>query len=105
MIKHLEWFFYASVLLNLLLIVLFISKMWRARASRRWRERRMGMDLSLEEIIAQLPGNIYWKNREGVLIGGNKTHSRAFSKKDDLKGVTSYDLFPKALADHIKAVD
>lgn len=64
-------------------------------------------DISLEEIVAQLPGHIYWKDEQYTLIGCNTNNWKDFGLKS-LKGYigkTDYDLFPKDMADKIRLID
>jgi uncharacterized protein with PQ loop repeat len=64
-------------------------------------------NISLEEIIAQLPEHIYWKNKKGVCLGCNTNNWKDFGLKSlaEFKGKTDYDLFTKNEADHLTLVD
>lgn len=68
-------------------------------------------NFQLRNIIEDLPGNIYWKNKEGVYQGRNKTsaeslrHMNLIWKLDDIIGKTDYELFPKEMADKFREHD
>jgi len=63
--------------------------------------------ITLEEIIKQLPGHIYWKSKDGSLLGCNKKTWEEFGlpSLDDYIGKTDYDLFPKNQADELTKTD
>lgn len=63
--------------------------------------------ITLEEIIAQLPEHVYWKDKDCNSVGSNTNNWKDFGLKSyaDYKGKNDYDLFPKEQADHIKNVD
>ncbi len=50
----------------------------------------------LNEIIAVLPGHIYWKDRQGMLLGCNDEQAKDSSLKSrfDVVGLTAIDLVP-----------
>jgi PAS domain S-box-containing protein len=64
-------------------------------------------DIGFKEIFEQLPGHIYWKDRNCLFIGSNANNLRDFGFKSlsDYKGKNDYDCFPKAQADHIRMLD
>ncbi|HEV2524139.1 MAG TPA: PAS domain-containing protein [Gammaproteobacteria bacterium] len=64
-------------------------------------------NISLEEIIAQLPEHIYWKDQNGVCVGCNTNNWRDFGLKSlaEFKGKTDYDLFTVDEADRLSLVD
>lgn len=66
-----------------------------------------GAELGFKDILEQLPGHIYWKNREGVHLGCNATNWKDFglTSLSEIKGKTDYDLFPKQQADQLRIVD
>jgi two-component system, OmpR family, aerobic respiration control sensor histidine kinase ArcB len=66
-----------------------------------------GENLTLADVIDQLPGHIYWKNKDGVFLGSNQLNWKDFGLKsqEDYLGKTDYDLFPKAQADAITYTD
>lgn len=66
-----------------------------------------GGEVSFEDILEQLPGHIYWKDREGFCLGCNSNNWKDFGLKSlsSIKGKTDYDLFSKAEADQIRVVD
>lgn len=82
--------------LNALLALFVIFLMYQKKDS-----------LPSEEIIKQLPGHIYWKNREGIFLGSNKNNWQDFGLKSlsDYKGKTDYDLFSNKEANKIRLVD
>lgn len=61
----------------------------------------------LENIIALMPGHVYWKNREGVLLGCNDEQAKDIGLKSrhEIEGLTAYDTLPYELADAIVRVD
>ncbi|MGD9108290.1 MAG: PAS domain-containing protein [Gammaproteobacteria bacterium] len=63
--------------------------------------------ITLDEIVEQLPGHIYWKSKDGLLLGCNKKTWEEFglSSLEDYIGKTDYDLFPKKQADELTKID
>lgn len=63
--------------------------------------------ISLEEIIAQLPGHIYWKDRVGVYLGCNTRNWEDIGLRSlsDLTGKTDYDVISKKDADQVRIID
>ncbi|MCK4608260.1 MAG: PAS domain-containing protein, partial [Gammaproteobacteria bacterium] len=63
--------------------------------------------LSLQDILDQLPGHIYWKDKDGILLGCNSKTWQDFgsSSLKDYIGKTDYDLFPEAQADELVKTD
>jgi len=62
----------------------------------------------LKYIINELPGSIYWKDRDGIYLGRNCTSAeslKAMNFSDDVIGKTDYDLFPKNMADQFRLHD
>lgn len=67
-----------------------------------------GGSLALEQIIANMPGHVYWKDRDGVYLGYNDTYARriGFEKGSDIVGKTDYELpWPEFSADVFRAND
>lgn len=64
-------------------------------------------DISLQEIIDQLPCHVYWKNKDYLLAGCNKSNYKDFSLSSfsDIDGKSDYDLFPKSEADCLREID
>lgn len=62
---------------------------------------------SLQQILALVPGHLYWKNRDGVLMGCNDEQARYLGYKSgaDIIGKTDYELPWKDRADHMRATD
>ncbi len=75
----------------------------------RYRKRKTSLleDMPLEEIIAQIPGHIYWKDERCVLVGSNTSNWQDFglTSLSEFVGKTDYDLFPKEEADLLKVTD
>jgi PAS domain S-box-containing protein len=63
--------------------------------------------LVLAQIIALLPGHVYWKNLQGVILGCNERQAQAvgFASSKEFIGKTDYDIYPKEQADAITKVD
>ncbi|MGD9153740.1 MAG: PAS domain-containing protein [Gammaproteobacteria bacterium] len=63
--------------------------------------------ITLDELVEQLPGHIYWKSKDGLLLGCNKKTWEEFglSSLEDYIGKTDYDLFPKKQADELTKID
>jgi two-component system aerobic respiration control sensor histidine kinase ArcB len=65
----------------------------------------------LKSIIDNLPGSIYWKDKDGVYLGRNLTSAESMKsmdfpwRKEDTIGKTDYDLFSQALADQFRDHD
>ncbi|WP_156792800.1 PAS domain-containing sensor histidine kinase [Rickettsiella massiliensis] len=63
---------------------------------------------TLNFILKNLPGSVYWKNKEGIYLGQNSyakklMHTLGFSEV--VLGKTDYDLFPKLVADNFRETD
>ena len=67
--------------------------------------------LQLKNILTNVPGDVYWKNKEGVWLGFNTTASESLHKMgfpwktSDVIGKTDYDLFKKETADEFRKND
>lgn len=61
----------------------------------------------LENIISMLPGHIYWKYKNGVLLGCNDEQAKFIGLKSrfDIVGLTAYDTLPKHEADEVTKND
>lgn len=61
----------------------------------------------LEEIIALMPGNIYWKDRNGVYLGCNDSAAELIHLKNrhEVIGKTLYDIAPRPIAEEITRID
>jgi two-component system aerobic respiration control sensor histidine kinase ArcB len=61
----------------------------------------------LENIIAVMPGHVYWKNKEGIYRGcnDNQAISAGFNIRKEILGKTDWDLPWKEKAENIRAVD
>ena len=57
---------------------------------------------TLNFIVQNLPGSIYWKNKNGLYLGNNdyaKRLMKVLGLETDVIGKTDYDIFPKEVAD------
>src|SRR5580704_8996381 len=63
--------------------------------------------LPVNEILTFMPGNIFWKNRDGKLLGCNNNTAKifGFSSHEGLIGKYSKDLLPEELAELIDKND
>ncbi len=63
--------------------------------------------ITIEEVLEQLPGHIYWKSKDGMLLGCNKKNWQdlGLSSLEDYIKKTDYDLFPKDQADELAKID
>jgi len=63
----------------------------------------------LNGVIENLPGSIYWKDKDGVYLGINRYSSEmmklAEPSHSEIVGKTDYDLFPKDIADEYRKND
>lgn len=64
-------------------------------------------DISFEEILTQLPGHIYWKDKNGAYLGSNNQQKNDFPFKfsDGYSGKTDFDLFSNEDAKYLRTVD
>jgi two-component system aerobic respiration control sensor histidine kinase ArcB len=62
------------------------------------KQKEENKDILLEEIISNLPGNVYWKNREGVYLGCNTNLAKMInlSSSKEVMGKTLDQIFPDA---------
>lgn len=70
-------------------------------------KKELKKEYYLSEVLFSLPGSIYWKNADGVYLGGNRHAARmaGLDSVDQLIGKTDYDLFTKAQADLFRQHD
>lgn len=61
----------------------------------------------LEEIIALMPGHVYWKDREGVYLGCNDLQAKSvgLSSRHDMIGKTDYDFSWAEQAEFLRNID
>jgi PAS domain S-box-containing protein len=61
----------------------------------------------LEDIIALMPGHVYWKDKNGVLLGCNDLQAKdaGLSSRKEIIGKTDYDLPWQAQADDLRRID
>ncbi|MGD9152680.1 MAG: PAS domain-containing protein [Gammaproteobacteria bacterium] len=71
------------------------------------RKKTVDYELSGFDILNQLPCNIYWKDREGVFLGCNKSNWEDFGFESlaDFQGKTDHDVLSEEEADQIRLVD
>jgi signal transduction histidine kinase len=60
-----------------------------------------------EELIALIPGNLYWKDRHGKFLGCNYNVAKVLhlASPQEIVNKTNYDLFDKKLADMTTQID
>lgn len=74
-------------------------------------EKQKEQIFQLKSVIADLPGSLYWKDKEGHYLGRNETSARSLRsmnfpwKEEDIVGKTDYDLFSKEMADLFRKHD
>lgn len=63
--------------------------------------------LSLERLLASMPGNVYWKDRNGRYLGCNEKMAKILKLKSPagIVGKTLHDLLEKSLADPLEKID
>ena len=60
----------------------------------------------LKQIISHIPGNVYWKNKQGFYLGCNKNAAKFVrTLESEIKGKTIYDLLDKEMAKEIDKTD
>ncbi len=64
-------------------------------------------EFTLENIIALMPGHVYWQNKDGVILGCNDEQAKDLGLKSRsyIVGKTIYDLQPKEQADHLQMIN
>ncbi|TAK78440.1 MAG: PAS domain-containing protein, partial [Gammaproteobacteria bacterium] len=62
---------------------------------------------ALRELIALMPGNIFWKNKEGYFLGCNNTTAKilGFSSPNEIIGKRSADVMDAKLAKMVEKTD
>ena len=63
---------------------------------------------NLLTVIKELPGSIYWKNKEGIYLGHNnfsKEEMQKLNLSSDITGKTDFDLFPYEVAKQYRQHD
>jgi signal transduction histidine kinase len=63
--------------------------------------------IDLENIVSLMPGNVYWKDKQGEFLGCNNNVAEILKlpTRHDIIGKTNHDLFGKELADITTEVD
>lgn len=60
----------------------------------------------LETIISLMPGNVYWKTKNGFYLGCNDNHAKIFNlHRQDIVGKNDRDLIPPNLLDEVLNTD
>lgn len=61
----------------------------------------------LESIISLMPGHVYWKNRDGVILGCNDNMAEyfGFESRMGIAGLTDYDILDVVQADYVRKND
>jgi len=64
-------------------------------------------EFTLENIIALMPGHVYWQNKDGVILGCNDEQAKNLGLKSRsyIVGKTIYDLQPKEQANHLQIIN
>ncbi|MFC3909239.1 PAS domain-containing protein [Legionella dresdenensis] len=65
-------------------------------------------EIALNNIVANMPGHVYWKNTDGVYLGCNQRQARnlGLHSTDEILGKTDFDLpWPKHIASDFRAND
>ncbi len=74
-------------------------------------EKLKDENFQLREIIENLPGSIYWKNKDGIYQGRNKTSAESLRsmnfpwKIEHIVGKTDFDLFSEEMANTFRTHD
>jgi len=60
-----------------------------------------------EDIIAFMPGHVYWKDKDGSFLGCNLQQAKdaGFKSPDDMVGKTDYDMPWSIQADYLREID
>lgn len=63
--------------------------------------------VNLDEIISQIPGHVYWKDKNGVFLGSNTNNWKDFGtiSLKDFIGKTDYDILDETEADKVRIID
>ena len=64
-------------------------------------------DIALKNILSNLPGHVYWKDRDGNYLGCNLSQANDLNLSccDEIVGKTDYDFSPKEQADIFRKID
>ncbi|MDO8953287.1 MAG: PAS domain-containing sensor histidine kinase [Gammaproteobacteria bacterium] len=63
--------------------------------------------LIVDNILDNIQGNIFWLNREGVILGANKLQAQTvgYSSPEDIVGKTVFDLMPLEAAEKLNEIN
>lgn len=77
------------------------------KEEKRLKVEKTQAEVTLENIIAIMPGHVYWKDLKGAYLGCNdhQAQSLGLSSRKDILGKTDYDLSPKDKADAFRKID
>ncbi|MCK4870928.1 MAG: hypothetical protein KAS93_07450, partial [Gammaproteobacteria bacterium] len=61
----------------------------------------------LEKVLSVMPGNVYWKDRNGVMLGCNDNNLKYLGRKtqEEVYGKTDYELLDRKTADMLSKID
>lgn len=105
-----EFFFAIALSINAFLLVLPVIHRYKEKK----RSAQNNSDLSFEEmrqqlymldsIIALMPGHVYWKDRNGAVLGCNQQQAidSGFTTRQEMVGKGPYDLINKNLSEEIE---
>jgi PAS domain S-box-containing protein len=72
-------------------------------------KKSLESQMYLDNVISHIPGNVYWKDKEGRLLGCNKANEERLlcilPKGESPFGKTDYDLWPHAIAKKVRVND
>src|SRR5579872_5435115 len=60
-----------------------------------------------EDIIAFMPGHVYWKDKDGMFLGCNLQQAKdaGFDSPDEMIGKTDYEMPWNIQADYLREID
>src|SRR5436853_3348422 len=70
-------------------------------------EKQTTDTISLQQIIAHMPGNVFWKDINGFYLGCNNNHAKlaGFNHPDEIIGKRNQHFLSNACAETIDATD
>lgn len=71
------------------------------------KEREFNKGIAIDSLIVHMPGHLYWKNKEGVILGCNTEYAKYLGLKDpcEVIGKTMFDLMNEEDAIIITSID
>lgn len=96
--------FCLSLLGNCLVLICYIIKISKKKS---YDDSSLLYTVDAKEVLDQLPVYLFWKNRNGELLGCNQQYADYFKLRSwkDLIGKTDYSLFSQAEADMLRMTD